>query len=138
VGKVKVQSFQAKFPEAVEQMKSAWVEYMKYCYRVEEGEEVESIPENRPTTVLMELNRDVKGFPLVPPASQGDSLTYMKRVIRSFVTAHYRKFTKCILLFRFAKMCQVLLLAADRIGSLGNKLKNTQPISSMIGIFPTL
>jgi len=138
LGNVKVQSFQAKFPEVVEQLKAAWVEYMKYCYRVEEGEEVESIAQNRPTAALMDLDRDVKGFPLVPPASEGDSLTYMKKVVRSFMTAHYRKFTKFILFFWSPKIRQVLLLAADWIGSLGSKFKNTQPISLMIGIFLTL
>ncbi len=109
LGKVKVQSFQAKFPEAVEQLKAAWVEYMKYCYRVEEGEEVDSVAQNRATPVLMDLDRDVKGFPLVPPASSGDGLTYMKRVIRSFVTAHYRKFAKiyplCSCSLKFARFC---------------------------------
>ena len=93
LGEVKVQSFQAKFPEALEDFKAHWVEYMKYCYRVESGEEVDSVAPNRATTILMELDRDLKGFPLVPPALEGDSLAYMKRVIRSFVTVHYRELT---------------------------------------------
>jgi len=74
---------------------------MKYCYRVESGEEVDSVAQNRPTTALMELDRDVKGFPLVPPARKEESLTYMKQVIRSFVTAHYRELTSFVLLCIF-------------------------------------
>lgn len=102
LGKVKVQSFVSKFPEALEQIKPYWVEYMKYCYRVESGEEVDLVTQNRATTVLMELDRDVKGFPLVPPAREGDTLAHMKRVIRSFVTAHYRELTSFVLLCIFS------------------------------------
>jgi hypothetical protein len=37
LGKKKVLSFVEKFPEAVEDFKQAWVEYMQYCYQVESG-----------------------------------------------------------------------------------------------------
>jgi len=95
---VKVQSFTQKFPEAVENFKGAWFEYMKYCYRVESGAEAPAA-QNRSTYSLMELDRDVKGFPILPPVEEKESLPYMKRMVRSFVTAHYResgKFTSCV------------------------------------------
>ncbi|KAF8816369.1 hypothetical protein BYT27DRAFT_7208515 [Phlegmacium glaucopus] len=89
-GKIKVQSFEAKYPEAVEEFKAAWVEYMAYCYEVESGEQVESVAQSRATTALIELERDVKGFPLLPNSCVGDTLAFIKKLIRSFITAHYR------------------------------------------------
>jgi hypothetical protein len=93
LGKGKVMSFEEKFPEAVEDFKQAWVEYMRYCYRVESGDvesgEVESVTKNRSTT-LIDLNRDPKGYPLVP--QEVGNLANMKSILRSFITIHYRKF----------------------------------------------
>jgi len=91
LGKVKVQSFRDKHPDAVAEFQNAWIEYMKYCYRIESGEEVDAVAPNRPANTLVELDRDVKGYPLLPPAREGDGLAYMKKLIRSFVTAHYRE-----------------------------------------------
>jgi hypothetical protein len=96
LGKVKVKSFKEKFPQAVENFKFSWVEYMKYCYRMESAEEVESATESQ-STLLIELDRDEKGFPLLPPAQEGDDLNHMKRLIRSFLAAHYRKSANLIL-----------------------------------------
>ncbi|KAF8810596.1 hypothetical protein BYT27DRAFT_7240674 [Phlegmacium glaucopus] len=90
LGKVKVQPFEVKFPEAVKQFEGYWVQYMRYCYHVELGEEVDLVAQSRATTILIPLNRDVKGFPLVPPPQEGDTLVYMKQIIRSFITMHYR------------------------------------------------
>jgi hypothetical protein len=89
LGKVKVKSFVEKFPEAVENFRKAWIDYMKYCYQVESGVEVESVSENKSASVIIELDRDAKGYPLVP--QEGGNLINMKRIIRSFITAHYRK-----------------------------------------------
>jgi len=88
LGNVKVQPFVEKFPDAVADFRIAWIEYMKYCYQVESGEIVESVTENRPTISLIDLDRDPKGYPLVP--QEEGNLINMKRIIRSFVTAHYR------------------------------------------------
>jgi hypothetical protein len=76
------------FPDAVADFRIAWIEYMKYCYQVESGEIVESVTENRPTISLIDLDRDPKGYPLVP--QEEGNLINMKRIIRSFVTVHYR------------------------------------------------
>jgi hypothetical protein len=89
LGKVKVRPFIDKFPEAVADFRSAWVEYMKYCYQVETGEDVESVAENRPTNSLIDLDRDPKGYPLLP--EEEGNLINMKRIVRSFITTHYRK-----------------------------------------------
>jgi hypothetical protein len=67
---------------------------MRYCNRVESGEEVDSVAQSRATTILIQLDQDVKGFPLVPPPQDGDTLIHMKRIIRSFITTHYRKLTR--------------------------------------------
>lgn len=88
LGKVKVQSFKQKYPDAVINFSDAWIAYMKYCYEVESGEIVESVAENRAATSLIDLERDPKGYPLVP--QEGGNLINMKRIIRSFVTIHYR------------------------------------------------
>jgi hypothetical protein len=95
---VKVLSFQQKFPEAVEYFKNYWFEYMLYCYRVESGEEAPAA-QNKTVNSLMELDRDVKGFPMLPPVEENESLPYLKQMVRSFVTAHYRElgtFTLCL------------------------------------------
>jgi hypothetical protein len=89
LGKLKVQPFIEKFPDAVADFRNAWIEYMKYCYQVESGEVVESVAESRSATSLIVLDRDPKGYPLVP--KEDGNLITMKRIIRSFVTAHYRK-----------------------------------------------
>ena len=91
LGKFKLQPFRDKFPDAVADFQNSWIEYMKYCYRVESGEEVDMVAQNRPTHTLWELDRDVKGYPMLPPAREGDALAYMKKLIRSFITAHYRE-----------------------------------------------
>jgi hypothetical protein len=88
LGNGKVKPFSEIYPDAVADFKNAWIEYMKYCYQVESGEEVESVAENRSTISLIDLDRDPKGYPLVP--QEGGSLINMKRIVRSFVTAHYR------------------------------------------------
>ena len=95
---MKVQSFTQKFLQAVEDFKQKWIEYMMYCYRVESGAEALAA-QNRSTYSLMELDQDVKGFPILPPAEEKESLSYMKWMVRSFVTAHYHelaKFTLCV------------------------------------------
>jgi hypothetical protein len=95
---VKVQSFKEKFPEAVEDFKMAWAEYMQYCYRVKSGEEA-PVAHNRSINSLMELDRDDKGFPMLPPVKENESLGYMKQMVRSFVTAHYRElkiYMRCV------------------------------------------
>ena len=112
-------SFGEKFPEAVIDFKAAWVEYMKYCYQMESGDLVESVGENRQIKTLITLDRDAKGYPLVPLPKEDDTLAHMKRVIRSFITAHYRKFHRSFSSYN-AKYPQVLLLAGDKIGSHGN------------------
>jgi hypothetical protein len=61
---------------------------MRYCYEVESGADVGSHAENRSAISLMDLDRDPKGYPLVP--EERGNLANMKRIIRSFVTAHYR------------------------------------------------
>ncbi|KAF8797525.1 hypothetical protein BYT27DRAFT_7265673 [Phlegmacium glaucopus] len=62
---------------------------MRYCYHVESSEEVDLVAQSWATTILIWLNRDVKGFPLVPPPQEGDTLVYVKQIIRSFITTHY-------------------------------------------------
>lgn len=74
IGKVKVQSFQEKYPEAIKDFKSAWVEYMKYCYQVETGEEVNSVTMNWSSTTLIVLDTDPKGYPLLPPPNEDENL----------------------------------------------------------------
>ena len=88
IGKIKVQPFIKKYPEAVADFRNAWIEYMKYCYQVESGEVIESAAENRATTLLIDLDQDLKGYPFVP--QEGGNLINMKRIIRSFITVHYR------------------------------------------------
>lgn len=89
LGKVKVQSFAEKFPDAVSDFRDAWIEYMKYCYEIESGEVIESVVENRSPTSLIELDQDMDGYPLVP--QEAGNLINMKRILRSFITIHYRK-----------------------------------------------
>jgi ABC-type nitrate/sulfonate/bicarbonate transport system substrate-binding protein len=93
---VKVELFIEKFPEAVEDFRNAWIQYMKYCYQVESGEVVESVTESRSTT-LINLDRDPKGYPLVP--QEGGNLIKSKRIIRSFLTAHYRNYYQFYYIF---------------------------------------
>ncbi|KAF8801180.1 hypothetical protein BYT27DRAFT_7115471 [Phlegmacium glaucopus] len=81
LGKVKVQSFKEKYPEATQDFTAAWIKYMTYCYEVKSGEQVELGTQSQTTTTLMELERDVKGFPLLPDASVGDTLAFMKKMI---------------------------------------------------------
>lgn len=85
--------FFKKFPQAEEFLKDYWCQYMQYCYRVESGEEAPA-GQARSAYRLMDLDRDVKGFPMLPPVGEKESLTDKKAMIRSFVTAHYREFTK--------------------------------------------
>jgi hypothetical protein len=70
---------------------------MAYCYQEESGgKEVESVAtQNRATNTLIDLVRDPKGYPLVP--QENGNLVNMKGIVRSFITAHYRKF---VLFFR--------------------------------------
>jgi hypothetical protein len=141
IGKAKVQSFVDRYPDAVNDFRQAWVDYMKYCYEVESGEvesgEVESAASRNRTTTLIDLDRDPKGYPLVP--QEGGNLANMRHIIRSFVTTHYRK---SINNFSFTVLIslnpQVLLPAGNRIGSHGNKLKNTRTISLIPNISPIL
>jgi len=91
LGKVKLQSFRDKCPDAANSLKSSLMDYMRYTYRVEEGAEIDTVAQNRISHTLLELDRDVKGYPLLPVAQQGDGLHHLKRLIRSFVTAHYRE-----------------------------------------------
>lgn len=78
---------------------------MKYCYQVESDDFVESVVENRSVSSLIPLDRDPKGYPLVP--KDGGNLENMKRIIRSFITAHYRKDN---LLFIFRSSANLLFL----------------------------
>ncbi|KAF8162562.1 hypothetical protein B0H34DRAFT_794366 [Crassisporium funariophilum] len=89
IGPVKVLPFIKKFPQAVEHFKDYWYQYMQYCYQVESGEEAPA-GQARSAYRLMDLDRDLKGFPMLPPVGEKESLTDMKAMIRSFVTAHYR------------------------------------------------
>jgi len=91
LGKVKVQSFQDKFPDTVADFQTSWIECMKYCYRVEYREEVDMVAQNCLTHTLWDLDRNVKGYLMLPPAWDGDALPYMKKLVQSFITAHYRK-----------------------------------------------
>jgi len=106
LGKIKVQSFAERFPEAVDNFRGPWIEYMKYCAEVESGEVAPSFAENRSTVFLVELNRDTKGYPMVP--EDVGNLINMKRIIRSFVTAHYRNdihsnfFSTVVLIYSFS------------------------------------
>jgi hypothetical protein len=136
LGKMEVQTFNEKYPEAVADFRNAWIEYMKYCYQVESGEIVESVAQNRSTATLIDLDRDPKGYPLVP--QEGGNLIMMRRIIQSFVTAHYRNYNQFYYLYISVVLIyyQVLHLAGNTIGSHGNKLKNTPTISSMTDISP--
>jgi len=106
---------------------------MKYCYRVESGEEVDMVAQNHPAHTLWDLDRDVKGYPMLPPAREGDALPYMKKLVRSFITVHYHE---CQLLtsfiFSFLIFLKALHQAVSRIECRGNKSKTAQTISSMI------
>lgn len=91
---MKVESFTEKYPEEVEAFSKTWVEYMRYCYKVESGEGTgEDVQlarhQNRVTTSLMDLDRDTKGYPTVP--LEVGNLINMKNILRSFITIHYRK-----------------------------------------------
>ena len=90
---MKVLSFQKKFPEAVAYFKDYWCQYMAYCYQVESGEEAPAV-QARSAYSLMDLDRDAKGFPILLPVGEKESLNDIKAMIRSFVTAHYRELTK--------------------------------------------
>ena len=68
---------------------------MKYCYQAESGEVVESVTDSRSATSLIDLKRDPKGYPLVPQDVGG--LGNMKKIIRSFITSHYRNDNLCFL-----------------------------------------
>ncbi|KIM34623.1 hypothetical protein M413DRAFT_33151 [Hebeloma cylindrosporum] len=63
---------------------------MRYIQEVATGAVVEDISKVRSSSTLIDLELDVKGFPILPPTTDGKGLAYMKRVVRSFVTAHYR------------------------------------------------
>lgn len=83
LGNVKVQAFQEKYPEVVQGFKEAWIQYMEYCYEAESGQGVGSVGQSQPTSALklIELDRDVKGYPLVPASCDGDTLVYMKKIV---------------------------------------------------------
>jgi len=74
---------------------------MKYCYEMESGEIVDSAAQKRAINSLLELARDLKGFPLLPPVEENEGLVFMKQMIRSFVTAHYREYSNSTYIFLF-------------------------------------
>jgi broad specificity phosphatase PhoE len=101
-----VLSFQKKFPEAIEYFKEYWFQYMQYCYWVELGEEAPTV-QNRTTYSLMDLDRDEKGFPMLPPVGEKETLQDLKAMVRSFVTAHYRELAKIyiVCLLKIGRFC---------------------------------
>jgi hypothetical protein len=81
--------FEDMFPEVVLAFENAFMSYMQYVQEVETGQAMEDFAKIRKRTSHIELDRDPKGFPLLPPATDADSLPNMKNLVWSFLTLHY-------------------------------------------------
>lgn len=79
------------FPEATEIFETAFIEYIAYVEKLMAGLATDDFRKIRSSKELLELATDPKGYPVLPPPGQKESLDVMKHLIRSFVTAHYRK-----------------------------------------------
>lgn len=89
IGNLNIVRFEDMFPELVVAFENGYITYMQYVLDIEAGEIVEDISKVRTWSLLIELEQDVKGFPILPPESTGERLPHMKNLVRSFVTAHY-------------------------------------------------
>jgi hypothetical protein len=89
IGGLKILSFEEKFPEVVVSHENACMSYMQYILDIETGGLVEDVAKIRSPSTLVELDRDIKGFPVLPPALSTESLPAMRKLIRSFLTLHY-------------------------------------------------
>jgi len=88
-----LRSFEEKFPEEFQYFEKGLIKYMRYVEELESGTIVEE-PKRQSAKTLMELETDDTGYPLLPSAVSDptkDRLEYQKRLIRSFLTNHYRK-----------------------------------------------
>jgi hypothetical protein len=85
--------FEDKFPEAFKLCEEGFIQYMNYVAEVQAGTIVEEV-RRRPGKTLIELATDEEGYPILPDAGTDPAtnvLDYHKRLIRSFLTAHYGK-----------------------------------------------
>ena len=81
------------FPEATQTFEAAFVEYIAYVEKLIDGLATDDFKKMRSPKELLELATDPKGYPVLPPPGEKESLDVMKHLIRSFVSAHYRKTT---------------------------------------------
>lgn len=81
------------FPEATQTFEAAFIEYIAYVERLIAGLATDNFKKMRSPKELLELATDPKGYPVLPPPGEKESLDVMKHLIRSFVSAHYRKIT---------------------------------------------
>jgi len=81
------------FPDLVVAFENGYIAYMQYVLDVEAGDIVEDISKVRTPSLLIELDRDAKGYPILPQESTGETLPLMKKLVRSFVTMHYSAFS---------------------------------------------
>lgn len=85
-------SFEEKYPEDFKVCEAGFVKYMQYVEDMQQGTAIEEEPKRRPSKTMIDLPTDDDGYPILPNASSEpskDILEYRKRLIRSFVTAHY-------------------------------------------------
>ena len=64
---------------------------MRYCYEVKSGEEVDTVAQKCQNHTLLDLDRDDKGYPMLSHYQADDTLPHMKKLIWSFITAHYHE-----------------------------------------------
>ena len=85
--------FEEKFPQEFQDFEMAFIKYMHYVEELQNGTIVEE-PKRQSAKILIELEMDDAGYPVLPAAGSDptkDRLEYQKRLIRSFLTHHYRK-----------------------------------------------
>ena len=62
---------------------------MRYCYEVESREEADTVAQKCQNHTLWDLDRDDKGYMMLPHYWADDTLPHMEKLIWSFIMAHY-------------------------------------------------
>ena len=94
IGDLNIVRFEDMFPDLVVAFENGFIAYMQYVLDIEAGNIVEDISKVCTRSLLIELEREVKGFPILPPESTGETLPQMKKLVRSFVTMHYSELSR--------------------------------------------
>jgi len=103
-----LRGFEEKFPQEFQDFEMAFIKYMRYVEELQNGTIVEE-PKRQSAKTLIELEMDGAGYPVLPAAGSDptkDRLEYQKRLIRSFLTHHYRK----LIQFPRRRLCMLIVL----------------------------